>query len=62
MKIAIIIIVLALVVLMLLFLAGMAVSIGASEEMYREFDDAQQEEYIRKWQEKKARRKERRHK
>ena len=58
MKIAIIIIVLALVVL----LAGMAVSIGASEEMYREFDDAQQEEYIRKWQEKKARRKERRHK
>jgi hypothetical protein len=45
---------------MALFVVGMFAVIGAQEDIYREFDDREQEEYIRKWQEKQKARKQRR--
>ena len=48
-------IVIALVIIGLLtgFLAGMAAIIGAGDDLYREYDDRDQEEYIRRWMEEK---------
>lgn len=40
----------------LAFLLGVAVIIGASDDLYREFDDRDQEEYIRRWMEEKKKR------
>lgn len=51
MKIAVIILIIAVLILMGMFIIGMAIVIGASEEMYRDYDDRDQAEYIRKWQE-----------
>ena len=63
MKIAVIILIIAGLILMGMFIIGMAIVIGASEEMYRDYDDRDQAEYIRKWREernaKKARKKHR---
>lgn len=42
-----------LVGLILAFFAGVAAVNQAEEEMHREFDDRDQEEYIRRWQEEK---------
>ena len=42
-----------LVGLILVFFAGVAAVNQAAEEMHREFDDRDQEEYIRRWQEEK---------
>lgn len=42
-----------LVGLILAFFAGVAAVNHAAEEMHREFDDRDQEEYIRRWQEEK---------
>lgn len=42
-----------LVGLILAFFAGVAAVNQAAEEMHREFDDRDQEEYIRRWQEEK---------
>jgi len=45
-----------LAVLLLAFLIGMAAIIGASNDMHRELEDQEQEEFIRNWMaEKKAR-------
>lgn len=52
MKIVVIILILAGLILMGMFVVGMAIMIGASEEMYRDYDDRDQQEYIRRWQEK----------
>lgn len=52
MKIAVIILIIAVLILMGMFIIGMAIVIGASEEMYRDYDDRDQAEYIRRWQEK----------
>lgn len=51
MKIAVIILIIAVLILMGMFIIGMAIVIGASEEMYRDYDDRDQAEYIRKWRE-----------
>ena len=51
MKIAVIILIIAVLILMGMFIIGMAIVIGASEEMYRDYDDRDQQEYIRKWRE-----------
>ena len=63
MKIVVIILFLAVLILIGMFVVGMAIVIGASEEMYRDYDDRDQAEYIRKWREernaKKARKKHR---
>ena len=37
-------------------LAGMAAIIGAGDDMYREYDDQEQEEYIRRWMAEKKKR------
>lgn len=60
MKIVIIILIVAALIVMALFVIGMFAVIGAQEDIYREFDDRDQAEYIRKWQEKKKARKHRR--
>ena len=52
MKIVVIILILAGLILMGMFVVGMAIMISASEEMYRDYDDRDQQEYIRRWQEK----------
>ena len=39
--------------LILAFFAGVAAVNNVAEEMHREFDDRDQEEYIRRWQEEK---------
>ena len=52
MKIVVIILIIAVLILMGMFIIGMAIVIGASEEMYRDYDDRDQAEYIRRWQEK----------
>ena len=39
-------------------LAGMAAIIGAGDDMYREYDDQEQEEYIRRWMAEKKKREE----
>ena len=49
MKIVVIILIIAGLILMGMFIIGMAIVIGASEEMYRDYDDRDQAEYIRKW-------------
>lgn len=46
-------VVIAVVISGLIALIGMAVIIGASDDFYREYDDRDQEEYIRRWQEEK---------
>ena len=51
MKIVVIILFLAVLILIGMFVVGMAIVIGASEEMYRDYDDRDQAEYIRKWRE-----------
>ena len=51
MKIVVIILFLAVLILIGMFVVGMAIVIGASEEMYRDYDDRDQQEYIRKWRE-----------
>ena len=51
MKITVIILIIAVLILMGMFIIGMAIVIGASEEMYRDYDDRDQAEYIRKWRE-----------
>jgi hypothetical protein len=51
MKIAVIILIIAVLILVGMFIIGMAIVIGASEEMYRDYDDRDQAEYIRKWRE-----------
>ncbi len=60
MKIVIIILIVVVLIVMALFVVGMFAVIGAQEDIYREFDDREQEEYIRKWQEKQKARKQRR--
>ena len=52
MKIVVIILIIAGLILVGMFIIGMAIVIGASEEMYRDYDDRDQAEYIRRWQEK----------
>ena len=59
MAIAIIVIISVLLILGLLFIIGTVKTIGAYEEMYRERDDAEQEEYLREWREKRNKKKER---
>ena len=41
------------------FLIGAAVIIGASDELSREFDDRDQEEFLRRWAEEKKEKEER---
>ena len=48
-----------LLILGLLFVIGTIKTIGAYEEMYRERDDAEQEEYLREWRDKRNQKKER---
>lgn len=55
MKIAVIILVAATAVLLILFVAGAVAANSAEEEFYREFDDREQTEYLRRWREKKNR-------
>ena len=43
----------------LVFLIGIAVIVGASDDSYREADDRDQEEYIRRWVEEQKRKDER---
>lgn len=57
MKIAVIILIIAGLILMGMFVIGMAIVIGASEEMYRDYDDRDQAEYIRRWREEQKTRK-----
>ena len=59
MAIAIIVIISVLLILGLLFIIGTVKTIGAYEEMYRERDDAEQEEYLREWRENWNKKKER---
>ena len=47
MKIVVIILIIAGLILLGLFVVGMAIVIGAQEELYREYDDRDQAEYIR---------------
>ena len=51
MKIAVIILIIVGLILIGMFVVGMAIVSGASEEMYRDYDDRDQQEYIRKWRE-----------
>ena len=39
--------------LVLALLTGMSAIIGAGDDLYREYDDRDQEEYIRRWMEEK---------
>jgi hypothetical protein len=39
------------------FLLGVAVIIGASDDLHRECDDREQEEYLRRWAEKQKKKK-----
>ena len=62
--VAAIVIALVIIGLLIAFLAGMAAIIGAGDDLYREYDDRDQEEYIRRWMEEKRKldaRKETRH-
>ena len=59
MAVAIIVIITVLLILGLLFVIGTIKTIGAYEEMYRERDDAVQEEYLREWRDKRNQKKER---
>ena len=59
MKIVVIILIIAVLILMGMFIIGMAIVIGASEEMYRDYDDRDQAEYIRKWREERNAKKDR---
>ena len=61
MKIVVIILFLAVLILIGMFVVGMAIVIGASEEMYRDYDDRDQQEYIRKWREERNAKKARKH-
>jgi hypothetical protein len=47
--------------MIIVFLIGIAVIVGASEDSYREADDRDQEEYIRRWAEEQKRKDERKH-
>ena len=54
--VAAIVIALVIIGLLIAFLAGMAAIIGAGDDLYREYDDRDQEEYIRRWVEEKKKR------
>ena len=47
--VAAIVIILVIIVLLIVFLVGVAAVIGAGEDLYREDEDREQEEYIRRW-------------
>ena len=51
--VAAIVIALVIIGLLIAFLAGMAAIIDAGDDLYREYDDRDQEEYIRRWMEEK---------
>lgn len=51
--VAAIVIALVIIGLLIAFLVGMAAIIGAGDDLYREYDDRDQEEYIRRWMEEK---------
>ncbi len=51
--VAAIVIALVIIGLLIAFLSGMAAIIGAGDDLYREYDDRDQEEYIRRWMEEK---------
>lgn len=51
--VAAIVIALVIIGFLIAFLAGMAAIIGAGDDLYREYDDRDQEEYIRRWMEEK---------
>lgn len=55
MIVAVIVLIAVVLILGLLFIIGAIKTIGAYEEIYKERDDAEQEEYLRKWREKKER-------
>lgn len=54
--VAAIVIILVIIVLLIVFLVGVAAVIGAGEDLYREYEDREQEEYIRRWVEEKKKR------
>ena len=54
--VAAIVIALVIIVLLIAFLAGMAAIIGAGDDLYREYDDRDQEEFIRRWMAEKRKR------
>lgn len=56
MGVAIIVVITVLLIFGLLFVIGTVSSISAVDDLYREFDDREQEEYIRKWSEEKKQR------
>ena len=45
----VIIVVLVVAILGILFIIGVLATIGSFDEAYREIDDREQEEYIRRW-------------
>ena len=53
---AVIMILAVVLILAVSFVIGAIKTIGAYEEIFRERDDAEQEEYLRQWQKKKERR------
>ncbi len=54
--VAAIVIALVIIGLLIAFLAGMAAIIGAGDDLYREYDDRDQEEFIRRWMAEKRKR------
>ena len=54
--VAAIVIALVIIGLQIAFLAGMAAIIGAGDDLYREYDDRDQEEFIRRWMAEKRKR------
>ena len=57
MKIVIIILILAAAALAILFVAGAIKTNVAEDDLYREFDDRDQADYLRRWREEKNRKK-----
>ena len=53
MIVAVIVIIAIVLILAVLFVIGAIKTIGAYEEVFRERDDAEQEEYLRQWRKKK---------
>ena len=54
--VAAIVIALVIIGFLIAFLAGMAAIIGAGDDLYREYDDRDQEEFIRRWMAEKRKR------
>lgn len=52
------IVMLVVAVLGILFIVGALATIGSFDEAYREIDDREQEEYIRRWMSEKSRKRE----